>query len=294
MSSKIASPKKVAAVAVAEVPKLEPVVEAEAVAEVSVEAEAVASEAEASEPEAEMKATKEKKPRKARVVVPRVRSSKKQAAIRENIRVSAWHAALKQSGFTRAGAFVKVPKRGTPEHVSIKALQEKLVLEWQALGSIPDEYKLKQPEEPVPVEALDAASSDANAPAVVEEPIKKKRVRKPKELKAAEESKAAEGESEASDLEPKPKRQRTKKPKEPKAAVEAKTEAVDEAKPAPKKRAPRKPKAVAEKSEDKPVEAEATEPKEASKPAPKKRAPRKPKEPKAKAEAEPMDVVTQA
>jgi len=166
-------------------------------------------------------------------------SVKKQAAIRDNVKVTAWQAAARHHGYIIAGGFKKLPKKGTPEYEAIKVTQHEFIGKWTVDG-IPEEFKLRKPDE-----------VDPNAPV----PEKKKRAKRAKKVVAnTTEDAAAKAEPEAPQEVPPPekaaprKRKRVVKPKpvenEEKAAKPAPV-AVDE-EPKPKKaRKSRKPKAKA-------------------------------------------------
>lgn len=136
------------------------------------------------------------------------KSSRKQAAIRCNIRVTAWQTAAKKHGFIQKGAFVKIPKRGTPEYEAIKETQRQLENEWTTNGGvIPEQCKLREPAPP-------AVAATAGTATTTEEPTKKrKRSSKKKQQEAVPEGEVpAPAPAPAADAEkPKPKRKRAKK-----------------------------------------------------------------------------------
>lgn len=100
------------------------------------------------------RAKKEKKPE---IKVPKLtkkpKSKKKQLAMKDNLKMTAWNVALRNHGwFSKSDAskstdekstFTPIPKKGTPEHAALKETQEKLIIEWQALGGVPEEHKKK-------------------------------------------------------------------------------------------------------------------------------------------------------
>lgn len=191
---------------------------------------------------------KEKKQRKRRAKTdePRKVSVKKQAAIRDNYKVSAWQAAAKSFGYIKPGGFEKLPKRGTPEHLEIKAAQLKFEEEWAALGEIPEIHRLKKP-----------------APVVVGDdvivPLKKKRARKSTkkdtivEAPVDTESKVVPSETVPAPVPvvEKEKCKRVRKPRAPKVPKADVVEAtVTSENPIKKEKKPRKPRAKKQKVED--------------------------------------------
>lgn len=163
------------------------------------------------------------------------KSCRKQAAIRCNIRVTAWQTAAKSHGFIQKGAFVKIPKRGTPEYEAIKETQRKLEAEWSTAGGIPEQCKLREPP-PVTEKKTEADAAPVAEGAEPAKPAKRKRGgkkkntddaatstetpvpapaegEKPKEKRKRKRAAPAEGAAETVEDEPKPKRKRVSKKK---------------------------------------------------------------------------------
>lgn len=78
------------------------------------------------------------------------KSAKKQNAMANNVKMTAWNVALREHGWfqqrdetTGQVKFSRFPQVGTPEHVEITATKLRLIAEWEQLGGIPEQYQKK-------------------------------------------------------------------------------------------------------------------------------------------------------